>query len=100
MKTLTPKLRFDLSVYYFIGLVVLILFGFWPSYFSKFFNGTANFTFYFHFHASIVGIWVSMLIIQPILIRKKKIHLHRLVGKISYLVSPLIFISIMLLSHS
>lgn len=100
MKTQSRKLQFDLSGYYFIGLVGLILIGFWPSYFSKFFNGTANFTFYFHFHASIVGIWVLMLIIQPILIRKKKLHLHRLVGKISYLVSPLIFISIMLLSHS
>lgn len=100
MQTKTAKLRFDLSGYYFIGLVALILIGFWPSYFSKFFDGTANFNFYFHFHASVVGIWVAMLIVQPILIRKKKLAAHRLIGKLSYFVSPLIFISIMLLSHS
>ncbi len=73
--------------------------GLWPSYFSKFFNGTANFTFYFHSHASMVAIWVLILIIQPIRIQKKKIQLHRLIGKISYLAYPLIIISIMLLSY-
>jgi hypothetical protein len=41
-----PKLRFDLSGYYFIGLIVLVILGFWPFYFAKFFNGTADFTFY------------------------------------------------------
>jgi hypothetical protein len=40
-----------------------------------------------------------MLFIQPIPIRKMKIHLHRLIGKISYLAYPLIIISIMLLSY-
>ncbi len=100
MKAQTSKLRFDRSGYYFIGLIGLILIGFWPSYFSKFFNGTANFTFYFHFHASIVAIWVALLIIQPILIRKKKLHIHRIIGKLSYFIAPLIFISILLLSHS
>ncbi len=67
MKNQTTKLRFELSGYYFIGLVGLILVGFRPSYFSKFFDGTANFNFYFHLHASIVGICVSMLILQFII---------------------------------
>src|ERR1700722_20185708 len=40
------KIRFDLSGYYFIGLVVLVLLGFWPTYFSKFFDRTADFTMY------------------------------------------------------
>ncbi len=100
METKTQKLRFDLPGYYFIGLVGLILVGFWRSYFSKFYNGTADFTFYFHFHATMVGIWILMLIVQPILIRKKKLEWHRLIGKLSYLVFPLIFVSIILLSHS
>jgi hypothetical protein len=94
------KLRFDLSGYYFFGLVLLVLLGFWPSYFIKFFNGTANFTYYFHFHASVLILWMSLLIIQPILIRKKNLSTHRIVGKISYFIIPLIFISILLLTHS
>lgn len=100
MESKIQKLRFDLSGYYFIGLVGLILVGFWRSYFSKFFDGTANFTFYFHFHATMVGIWILMLIVQPILIRKKKLAWHRLIGKLSYLVFSMIFVSIILLSHS
>jgi hypothetical protein len=94
------KLRFDLSGYYFLGLVFLVLLGFWPSYFAKFFNGTANFSFYFHFHATVLILWMCGLIIQPILIRKKKLNTHRIIGKISYFIIPLIFISILLLTHS
>ena len=100
MESIKSKLRFDLAGYYFIGLVGLILLGFWPSYFAKFINGTADFTLYFHFHAAMVSTWILMLIVQPILIRKKKLALHRLIGKLSYIVFPLIFVSIMLLAHS
>lgn len=94
------KIRFDLSGYYFLGLIFLVVLGFWPSYFAKFFDGTADFSFYFHFHATVLILWMSGLIIQPVLIRKKKLSTHRLVGKISYFIIPLIFISILLLTHS
>ena len=100
MENKAKKIRFDLSGYYFIGLVFLVVLGFWPSYFAKFFNGTADFSFYFHFHATVLILWMSGLIIQPILIRKKKLSIHRMVGKISYFIIPLIFISILLLTHS
>lgn len=95
-----PKIRFDVSGYYFMGLVVLAVMGFWPSYFSKFFNGTNNYKFYFHFHAAMVVLWMAALIIQPILIRKKKLPLHRLIGKATYFLFPLVIISIIPLAHS
>src|ERR1700722_11390198 len=63
------KIKFDLSGYYFIGLVVLVVAGFWPTYFSKFFDKSADFTMYFHFHAMMLSLWILTLIIQPILIR-------------------------------
>ena len=100
MEPRPPKLRFDISGYYFIGLFALVILGFWPSYFAKFFNGTADFNFYFHFHATMVILWIAMLITQPILIRKKKLALHRLIGKCSYVLFPLIFLSVVLLVHS
>ncbi|MFD3394452.1 hypothetical protein U0R10_07465 [Aquirufa sp. OSTEICH-129V] len=100
MEKPVKKLQFDLSGYYFFGLVLLVCLGFWPSYFAKFFYGTANFSFYFHFHATVLILWMSLLIIQPILIRNKQVAIHRLLGKISYLLIPLIFISIILLTHS
>lgn len=100
MKPSKRALPFDTSGYFFLGLFGLAIAGFWPSYFAKFFDGTADFTFYFHFHAFFAVLWIIMLIAQPILIRQKKFELHRKIGKLSYIVVPLIFVSIILLAHS
>ena len=103
METLKPKrikpLNFHNSGYYAIGLVVLTGLGFWQSFFSKYVDGTADFNAYFHFHGAMATIWILMLIIQPILIRKKKLELHKAIGKLSYLFLPLFFISVLLLKH-
>ena len=100
MTNLTSKIRFDKSGYYFVGLIGLVLLGFWPSYFSKFFNGTENYSFYFHFHAAIMSLWILTLIAQPILIRKKKLAVHKFVGRLTYILMPLLFISVILLTHN
>lgn len=100
MKRTKRSLPFDKSGYYFLGLFALVIAGFWPSYFAKFFDGTADFTFYLHFHATLAMLWVFMLIAQPNLIRQKKFALHKKIGKLSYILVPFIFISIILLAHS
>lgn len=100
MKATNRPLAFDNAGYYFIVLFALALAGFWPSYFAKFFYGTADFTFYFHFHAFFAILWIFMLIAQPLLIRQKKYALHRIIGRLSYIIVPMIFISIILLAHS
>jgi hypothetical protein len=100
MDPIKSKIRFEISGYYFIALFVLVILGFWPSYFAKYLDGTANFNLYFHFHAAMVTLWIFMLIMQPLLIRKKKLALHRAIGKLSYIVFPFIFISVILLMHS
>src|ERR1700712_3913685 len=100
MTTVTAKLRFDKSGYYFIGLVAIVFLGFWPSYFSRFFNGTNNYSFYFHFHAIMMSLWVAILITQPILIRKKKLAVHRLIGKLSYVIMPVLLISVLLILNT
>jgi hypothetical protein len=68
MELIKPKIRFDNSGYYFIGLLALVLLGFWPSYFSKFFSSKTSFTFYFHFHAIMMALWIAALVVQPIVI--------------------------------
>ena len=93
------KFNFQQSTYFFIGLLALAILGFWPSYFARFFDGSADFNAYFHFHAVTALLWILMLITQPILIRKKKTSLHRFLGKFSYLLIPMIFISVILLAH-
>lgn len=97
---LNQRLTFERSGYFFIGLFLIAILGFWPSYFAKFFNGTADFNAYFHFHALTATLWIAMLIAQPILIRQKKWALHRSLGKVSYLLIPLIFVAVILLAHS
>lgn len=99
MKPTQRALPFVNSSPYFILLFALAIVGFWPSYFSKFFDGTGDFGFFFHFHATFAVLWILMLIVQPTLIRKKKFGLHRKIGKLSYVLVPFVFLSIILLAH-
>jgi hypothetical protein len=99
METRRTKSNFDTSVYYFSGLFVLVIVGFWPSYFAKFLAGTADFAFYLHFHATMLILWMAMLIMQPILIRTKRVQLHRFIGKLSYVLFPIVCISTILVIH-
>lgn len=96
MRPFKLKINFEYSGYFFIGLVLLALLGFWKSYFAPLFSGE-GFSFYFHFHFTMVMTWMAMLIIQPLLIRFKRLKLHRQIGRLSYFIMPLIFISMLLL---
>ena len=48
---------------------------------------------YIHFHAVISSLWIGLLISQPILIRQKKIKAHKILGRVSYVVFPLLIAS-------
>lgn len=71
-------------------LIPLVALGFYPSYWSKI---TDNKTTVQHVHAFFMCLWVIMSIVQPYLIMKKKTHVHKTVGKLSYALIPLIVIS-------
>ena len=98
--TRSKRINFNKFGYYAVGLFVIAVLGFWPTYFSKFFDGTADFNLYYHFHFMMATSWIVLLIVQPILIRKKKLPIHRQVGKLSFIILPLFFISVILLKHS
>ncbi|MBL0337249.1 MAG: hypothetical protein IPP73_18520 [Chitinophagaceae bacterium] len=100
MTTVNKKIYFDKSGYCFIGLLALAFLGFWNSYFSKFFTGQNDFTFYYHFHATMMIGWVGLLITQPLLIRQKKFRLHRLLGRVTYFMMPLLLVSVLLVLNS
>lgn len=76
--------------YWYLLLIPLIIAGFYKTYFSVFFAPTASVV---HIHFAFMMMWAAMLIIQPFLIRYKKLSLHRLIGRISYVVVPLLLIS-------
>ncbi len=90
------------SAFYFIGLFFVALIGFWQSYFSKFFDGVKfnSIDGYIHFHAATMVLWITLLITQALLIRFKHNSWHRLLGRFSFVLVPLVIISLILLAHS
>ena len=76
--------------FWFTGLLVLLILGFWPSYFSPV---ASSATFGQHFHAVIMMGWVLILIVQPWLIRSRRRNIHRVIGRVSFVLGPLVVIS-------
>lgn len=79
--------------YAFIALLLICTLGFYPTYISKF-PEMVGFTSAHHFHGLMALLWILLLIVQPFLIRAKKYELHRQVGKLGYIVMPLLVISL------
>ncbi len=67
--------------------------GFYKTYFSQFPNFGVTIDVYVHLHAFIATIWIFMLIAQPVLILNKKYLIHRRIGKLSFVVFPLLILS-------
>ncbi|NND44566.1 MAG: hypothetical protein HKN58_04530 [Xanthomonadales bacterium] len=78
------------AFYWFIGLAIVLVLGFWNSYFSKL-GEVGHFT--HHLHALAMLGWVLVLITQSWLIRTGRNPQHRQVGKLSLLLAPLVVIS-------
>ena len=85
--------------YLFVAVLLMAFVGFSKTYFGLFpsFQGVTSLI---HFHVLMALLWLAMLIIQPILIRQKKLNTHRLLGKISYGLVPLIILSMVLLMRT
>jgi hypothetical protein len=85
--------------YFFVGTSIIIFAGFYKRYFALApdFPGLKNIH---HFHALALILWVALLVVQPFLIVKKKIALHRLLGRCSYFLAPIVFISLLLVYHN
>jgi hypothetical protein len=79
--------------YFFLLLIPLTFLGFYNTYFVQFPDFEENTTEFIHFHAFIASIWILFLIAQPILIQKRKNKLHRTIGKLSYIVFPILILS-------
>ncbi len=87
-------------IFSFFMLIVLIsLAGFYTSYISQLPN-FSHFPLLIHLHfIGFIG-WFVLIIIQPILIAKGNRSLHRRLGKIAYLLIPLLIVSILLLVYN
>ena len=86
-------------IYFFIFLLLVSFAGFYKTYLIKFPN-FEGFTWAHHFHGVIMLTWILMLIAQPIFIRTKNFRLHRIVGKASYFIFPLLLLSFFLVARA
>lgn len=80
--------------HYWVGAVLLvILAGFWASYFSVI--GAAPFA--FHFHAAASTTWLLLLIAQSVAIHRRRNALHRTMGKASFALFPVLIVGFVLI---
>ena len=81
----------------FIILILIgVQWGFYQSYTSEFPN-FKNKTITIHVHGALLMTWLILLIVQPLLINTGRAKLHRTIGKVSYVLGPLIIISLFLI---
>lgn len=76
-----------------MSLFPLVFIAFYKSYFVSFPRFNLKIHFYDHLHAVLATCWILMLVIQPILINNRKYDLHRKIGRLSYLLFPLLILS-------
>ena len=76
--------------FWFLLLIPLVFFGFYPTYFAVLFKPTPS---VIHIHFGLMTIWIIILMVQPFLFRYKKLAVHRKIGRLTYFLFPLILIS-------
>ncbi|MCP1381632.1 hypothetical protein [Runella salmonicolor] len=94
----TQSINYRYIIIFFIVFFLCAIVGFWNSYFTRIFDQE---NYRMHTHGMALIMWLVILIIQPYLIRTKKVRLHRTLGKFSYLLVPiLVFTTLDLLKYS
>lgn len=92
-------LTFRNSGYFFLAILLVAILGFVPSYFPTLTGREVTFNVYTHFHATMMVLWLSLLITQPFLIKHGHREWHHRLGKVSYVLLPMVMIAALLLMH-
>lgn len=75
----------------FVLLLLVSIVGFWKSYFSQL--GAPSLHITHHAHGLVMLAWVVLLISQAWLIRARRHSVHRAVGRVSFVLAPLVVIT-------
>ncbi len=70
---------------FFVAFLALVVWAFWPSYFTRLFEQP---DIRFHAHGVILTLWCAMLVVQAQLVRTHRRHVHKQLGKASYVLAP------------
>ena len=90
------KVVYNNAIYFASVLLVFGFVGFFRTYFGLIphFEKSPNLI---HWHFAFLMSWVILLVVQPLLIRYKKVRIHRMLGKVTYVLAPLVVLSLCLL---
>ena len=77
---------------YFLILILFISLGFYYPYFSLF-PQFKSVTTIVHFHTITLMLWTFILIAQPILIRYQKYKAHKILGRVTYFLVPVVILT-------
>jgi hypothetical protein len=94
----TQSIPYSRISLFFVLILAMITWGFYKTY-IVFFPSFEGFSFVHHFHGAMMMIWMTFLITQPLLIRSGKTNIHRMIGKTSYIIAPLLMASIFLVGR-
>lgn len=84
---------------FFFFLIYLVLtWGFFRTY-LLFFPSFAGFKAVQHFHGAMMMTWMALLIVQPLLIKAGKLSIHRLIGRLSFIIAPVVIVSMFLITR-
>lgn len=89
--------KYKFLITFFLAVTLISFAGFYTTYLSKF-PRFSEFQNLIHIHFVAFSCWLILIILQPILIMKKKFKLHRTLGKFTYFLAPILVITIILLS--
>lgn len=81
----------------YVVLLALAFAAFWPGYIGKSMHTINGWT---HFHAAMGTLWLLALIVQPWAIHSGRRQLHRMIGRSTYVLMPLVVISFIGLAHA
>jgi hypothetical protein len=79
-------------------VMVGVQWGFYKNYTSEFPHFIDK-TVVIHVHGALLMTWMVLLIVQPLLIQTGRAKLHREIGKVSYVLGPLIIIFLFLIGR-
>ena len=85
-------------VFLFFGIWLFAIIGFHKTY-TIHLPQFKGFQWEQHFHGAMLMSWFFLLMVQPLLIRFNKRNIHRNLGKIGYLLAPLVCYSIFLVTR-
>lgn len=72
--------------YFVLGVILVILAGFWPTYWSVL--GSSHWQ--FHLHGAVSSVWVLMVLAQSWSVHRGQMPLHRATGRASLFLFPLL----------